>query len=85
MFNTNKFIERQDYELAEECWKAIKALLIDLAKGNKSEDRSYPELMHLEGIFLDLTDRTQAHPRVPFGTEERGGFFENFVNFLPFL
>ena len=84
MFNTNKFLERQDYELAEECWKGIEALLIDLAKGNKPEDRSYPELMHLEGIFLDLTDRTQAHPRVPFGTEERGGFFENFVKDLGF-
>ena len=82
MIFTNKFLERQDYELAEECWKGMEALLVDLAKGIKSEDRSYPELMHLEGIFLDLTDRTQAHPRVPFGTEERGGFFENFVNFF---
>ena len=81
---TNKLIERQDYELAEECWKGMEALLVDLAKGIKSEDRSYPELMHLEGIFLDLTDRTQAHPRVPYGTEERGGFFENFVKNLGF-
>ena len=84
MIFTNKFLERQDYELAEECWKGMEALLVDLAKGIKSEDRSYPELMHLEGIFLDLTDRTQAHPRVPFGTEERGGFFENFVKDLGF-
>ena len=54
MFSTSKKLEKQHYEHAEECWKGIEALLIDLAKGNKPEDRSYPELMHLEGIFLDL-------------------------------
>lgn len=80
----NNIIANLDYELAEECWKAIEALEDEFKKGIKSQDRSYPELMHLEGIFLDLTDRTQAHPRVPFGTEERGGFFENFVKDLGF-
>ena len=86
MIPINKIIELKDYELAQECFKAIESLLKDLARGNKSEDRSYPELMHLEGIFLDLTDRTQAHPRVPFGTEkiDRDGFFENFMQDLGF-
>ena len=86
MIPINKIIELKDYELAQECFKAIESLLKDLVKGNKSEDRSYPELMHLEGIFLDLTDRTQAHPRVPFGTEkiDRDGFFENFMQDLGF-
>jgi hypothetical protein len=34
---------------------------------------------HLEGIFLDLTDRTQAHPKVPFAHEETEGKFQNFI------
>ncbi len=51
MFSTSKYLEKQDYVLAEECWKGIEALLVDLGKEIKSEDRSYPELMHLEGIF----------------------------------
>ena len=37
------------------------------------------KVYHLEGIFLDLTDRTQSHPKVPFATEDRGGVFQNIV------
>jgi hypothetical protein len=37
------------------------------------------KFFHLEGIFLDLTDRTLSHPRVPYAHEDRGGKFANLV------
>jgi hypothetical protein len=69
---TNNFLINQDYEFANELNEAIDKL----SKIGKAE---YGQLIHLEGIFLDLTDRTQAHPRVPFATEDRGGKFVNLV------
>ena len=78
---TNKMIEAQDYELAEQLMNA------DLSFQHTDKDENGEpdflligkKIFHLEGIFLDLTDRTQAHPRVPFATEDRGGKFQNLV------
>ena len=42
------------------------------------------KLFYFEGIFLDLTDRTGAHPTVPFAHEDRGGVMQNFVKFMGF-
>ena len=67
---TNNFLVNQDYEFAKQLNQAID----ELASSGKSK---YGQLIHLEGIFLDLTDRTQAHPRVPFATEDGGGKFAN--------
>ena len=66
----NIFLEKQDYQFAKELNKSID----ELCKFGKTK---YGQLIHLEGIFLDLTDRTQAHPRVPFATEDGGGKFAN--------
>ena len=73
----NKFSVNQDYEFARECLKALEDQY-------HSQERNIDKLFHLEGIFLDLTDRTQSHPRVPFGVEDRGGMFGNFVKELGF-
>ena len=40
--------------------------------------------MYFEGIFLDLTDRTGAHPTVPFAHEDRGGIMQDVVKFFGF-
>jgi hypothetical protein len=69
---TNNFLVNQDYEFAKQLNQAID----ELVSSGKSK---YGQLIHIEGIFLDLTDRTQAHPRVPFATEDRGGKFVNLV------
>ena len=73
-------IAQQDYELAEQLMNA------DLSfqhEKDENGDPDYPSITkkvyHLEAIFLDLTDRTQAHPKVPFATEDRGGVFQNIV------
>ena len=73
----NKFSVNQDYEFARECLKALEDQY-------HNQERNIDKLFHLEGIFLDLTDRTQSHPRVPFGVEDRGGMFGNFVKELGF-
>ena len=74
---TNNFLVNQDYEFAKELNKSID----ELFKFGKTK---YGQLIHLEGIFLDLTDRTQTHPRVPFATEDRGGKLANLVKGLGF-
>jgi hypothetical protein len=76
VFDFNKFAVNQDYDFARECVKGIKDYILN--DKNKKVDK----LFHLEGIFLDITDRTQFHPRVPFGLDDRGGVFENFVKSL---
>jgi hypothetical protein len=43
------------------------------------KDNVGKKLFHLEGIFLDLTDRTLSHPRVPYAHDDRGGKFANLV------
>ena len=47
---TNIFLENQDYEFAKELHQAIE----ELAESGKVKRG---QLTHLEGIFLDLTDR----------------------------
>ena len=73
-------IAQQDYELAEQLMNADLSFQYDK---DENGDPDYPSITkkvyHLEGIFLDLTDRTQAHPKVPFATEDRGGVFQNIV------
>ena len=72
-------IVHQDYELAEQfinidfsfCYKEDGPLIeIDIVA---------KQLFYLEGIFLDLTDRTSCHPIVPYAHEDRGGKFANLV------
>ena len=79
MFDVNKFAVNQDYEFASELIQALE----------KNIPREDPELIrkklfYFEGIFLDLTDRTGAHPTVPFAHEDRGGVMQDFVKFLGF-
>ena len=79
MFDVNKFAVNQDYEFAKELINALE----------KNITREDPEtirrkLFYFEGIFLDLTDRTGAHPTVPFAHEDRGGIMQNVVKFFGF-
>jgi hypothetical protein len=89
MFKTNfsnKFLEKQDYQFAKEFIEASSALhlKLDLEEDENKHIPIFKELTHLEGIFLDITDRTQAHPRIPCATEEAGGTFEKFIKSLGF-
>ncbi|WP_440928779.1 hypothetical protein [Candidatus Pelagibacter sp.] len=78
---TNIMIANQDYELAEQLMNAD----YDFVKEDFLPNGEYDgkvvgrKLFHLEGIFLDLTDRTLSHPRVPYAHEDRGGMFANVV------
>jgi len=83
----NRFFVRQDYEFAREFMAAYLSLLTKIDLEEKDENKKFnffKELIHLEGIFLDITDRTQAHPRVPSATEERKGVLGNFLKSLGF-
>ena len=79
MFDVNKFAVNQDYEFASELIQALE-------KNIPGEDPELirKKLFYFEGIFLDLTDRTGAHPTVPFAHEDRGGVMQDFVKFLGF-
>ena len=78
---TNIMTANQDYEFAEQLMNAD----YDFVKEDFSPNGEYDgkvvgrKLFHLEGIFLDLTDRTLSHPRVPYAHEDRGGMFANVV------
>ena len=78
---TNNMIAHQDYELIEQFCNAD----YDFVKEDYKPDGEFDgkiigkKLFHLEGIFLDLTDRTLSHPRVPFAHDDRGGKFANLV------
>jgi len=78
---TNNMIAHQDFELAEQLMNAD----YDFVKEDYKPDGKFDgkvlgkKLFHLEGIFLDLTDRTLSHPRVPYAHEDRGGKFANLV------
>ena len=78
---TNNMIAAQDFELAEQFMNAdFKFVEQDLDENGDSDGLLIgKKFFHLEGIFLDLTDRTQAHPKVPFAHEDRGGRFANIV------
>ena len=65
---TNNMVAHQDYELIEQFCNAD----YDFVKEDYKLDGEFDgkiigkKLFHLEGIFLDLTDRTLSHPRVPY-------------------
>ena len=76
---TNNMIAKQDYELAEQFMNADFSF-VQKKDGNIDDGFTIGrKLFHLEGIFLDLTDRTLSHPKVPFSHEDRGGKFANVV------
>ena len=78
---TNIMTTNQDYEFAEQLMNAD----YDFVDGDFKPDGEIngkvigKKFFHVEGIFLDLTDRTLCHPKVPFRHEDRGGMFANLV------
>ena len=78
---TNNVIAHQDFELAEQLMNADYNFVKEDYKPNGEFDGKVVgrKLFHIEGIFLDLTDRTLSHPRVPYAHEDRGGMFANLV------
>ena len=78
---TNIMAANQDYEFAEQLMKADYDFVKEDYKNDGELDGKVVgrKLFHIEGIFLDLTDRTLSHPRVPFAHEDRGGMFANVV------
>lgn len=73
----NALVARMDFELANDFKKAV----LDL---NKSDSLFYKKKLYFEAIFLDLTDRTEHHPRTNFEVEDRGGLFSGFVKSFGF-
>ena len=61
-------IAAQDFELAKQLMNNdFKFVEQDLDENGDPDGLLIgKKFFHLEGIFLDLTDRTQAHPKVPF-------------------
>ena len=78
---TNNVIAHQDFELAEQLMNADYNFVKEDYKSNGEFDGKVVgrKLFHIEGIFLDLTDRTLSHPRVPYAHEDRGGKFANLI------
>ena len=76
---TNNMIAHQDFELAEQFMKMDMSFSLNQDGSIKSGKIVGKDLFNLEGIFLDLTDRTLSHPRVPYAHEDRGGKFANLV------
>ena len=78
---TNNMIAHQDIELAQQLMNADYDFVKEDYKPNGEFDGKVVgrKLFHIEGIFLDLTDRTLSHPRVPYAHEDRGGMFANLV------
>jgi hypothetical protein len=68
----NSLLEGMDFELTKDFKKAI----LDL---NKSENLFYKKKLYFEAIFLDLTDRTESHPRTSFKMKDRGGLMSGIV------
>ena len=58
-----KGIEKFDYDLAKDLKKAI----INI---NENDPVLKDKKFFFEGIFLDLTDRTGKHPRMPIITKK---------------
>ena len=77
MFNTllkshTVIVARMDFELANEFKKAFLNL-------NKTDNQFNKKKLYNEAIFLDLTDRTECHPRINFKMEDRGGLFSGLI------
>ena len=62
----NALVAGMDFDLAKEFKNAFLSL-------NKSDSLFYKKKLYNEAIFLDLTDRTECHPRIHFKMEDRGG------------
>ena len=75
----NNIIANQDYELAEQFMNMDMSFGLNPDGSMKDGKTVGKQLFQMEGIFLDLTDRTLSHPRVPFSHEDRGGKFANIV------
>ena len=74
-------IANQDFELAEGFMNADFSFVERHLNEDGDPDGKIigKHFFHLEGIFLDLTDRTLSHPTVPYAHKDRGGKFENIV------
>ena len=76
---TNNMIAHQDYELAEQFMNADMSFCLNEDGSTKDALTIGKQLFQMEGIFLDLTDRTLSHPKVPYAHEDRGGKFANII------
>ena len=76
---TNIMVANQDYELAQEFMNMDFSFGLNQDGSMKDGKTVGAYLFQMEGIFLDLTDRTLSHPRVPYAHEDRGGKFANLV------
>ena len=76
---TNNMIAYQDYELAEQFMNMDMSFGLNPDGSMKDGKTVGKQLFQMEGIFLDLTDRTLSHPKVPYAHEDRGGKFANIV------
>ena len=76
---TNNMIAHQDYELAEQFMNMDMSFGLNPDGSMKDGKTVGKQLFQMEGIFLDLTDRTLSHPKVPFAHEDRGGKIANIV------
>tara|TARA_B100001989_G_C24519933_1_gene455301 strand:- start:277 stop:867 length:591 start_codon:yes stop_codon:yes gene_type:complete len=76
---TNNMIAHQDYELAEQFMNMDMSFSLNPDGSMKDGKAIGKQLFQMEGIFLDLTDRTLSHPKVPFAHEDRGGKFAKIV------
>ena len=72
-------IAHQDYELAEQFMNMDMSFGLNPDGSIKDGKTVGKQLFQMEGIFLDLTDRTLSHPKVPCAHEDRGGKFANIV------
>ena len=72
-------IAHQDYELAEQFMNMDMSFCLNEDGSMKDGKTVGKHLFQMEGIFLDLTDRTLSHPKVPFSHEDRVGKFANIV------
>ena len=72
-------IAHQDYELAEQFMNMDMSFSLNPDGSMKDGKAIGKQLFQMEGIFLDLTDRTLSHPKVPFAHEDRGGKFAKIV------
>ena len=71
--------EKEDYKNAKDCFKAI-AYYSDDKNSNEIPDLN--NMVFVEAIFLELTDRTKTHPCVPFKIEEKKGLYNAILRKL---
>ena len=81
---TNNMIAHQDYELAEQFMNMDMSFALNPDGSIKDGKTVGKQLFQMEGIFLDLTDRTLSHPQVPYRHEDRGGRFGNIIKEMGF-